>query len=144
MKAFSFILLVVTGVLFFFSACHKYETGTPDVPIFSFINPIVNPPDSFLIQFNISSSGEKIAYINFDTTGVWQIDKLGDGRVTTSLINVKSEVHFLDFRDTVGLSQNEEYRIVVNNNSSQIELNNFFLYFIKLDVDYASYEPKFK
>jgi hypothetical protein len=143
MKALRFILLVIPGMLFFVSACHKYESGTPDVPIFSFISPIVNPPDSFLVQFNISSSGEKVATVTFDTTGVWQIDKLGDGRITVGMINAVSEIYFLDFRDTMALAQNIEYRIVVNNNSSQIELNNFFLYFIKLDVDYVSYEPKF-
>jgi len=111
------------------------------VPIFSYAIPIESPPDEFMVVFNTSSVGDRVATIEFDTAAVWFIEKLGDGRINLFLANDTANIA-IPGSDTLGLQSGFVYKIVVNNIYTS-EFNNFFVGFTKIDTAYADFEPKF-
>ncbi|MBZ0242871.1 MAG: hypothetical protein K8F24_06640, partial [Bacteroidales bacterium] len=72
---------------------------------------------------------------------VWEIEKLGDGRISLFMGN-DSINHPIALMDTLGLKAGMNYKIIVSNIYTS-EFNNFFVGFSKLDLDYETFEPKF-
>ncbi len=127
-------ILAVTG-------CKKNGTSGDDRPVFSYTEPIINPPDEFLVVFNTSIVGDRIALISFENDNVWEIEKLGDGRISFFIGN-DSVNHPITLLDTLGLKSDKTYELIVSNIYTS-EFNNFFVGFTKLDTTYADFEPKF-
>lgn len=139
MKKRFLVLLVflLTGAY----SCVKNNGSEPQVPIFSYTSQIDNPPDAFMVVFNTSWVGDRVAVVKFDTSAVWMIEKLGDGRINLFLKR-DTDIMSIANVDTLGLEAGSEYKIIVNNLYTS-EFNNFFVAFTKQEKDYESFEPKF-
>ncbi|MBG0781529.1 MAG: hypothetical protein H0S84_04605 [Bacteroidales bacterium] len=123
------------------TSCIKDTSPDEDIPVFSYAEPVVNPPDKFMIVFNTSWVGDRFSTVEFDTSAVWLIEKLGDGRISLFISNDSVNLP-VTHADTLGLRGAKEYTIIVNNVYTS-EFNNFFVGFEKLDIAYESFDPKF-
>ncbi len=137
-------LAAVLGVVVLSGAnCNKTPTG-PEIPLYSYLDPILNPPDTFQIAYNLSTYGDKIAHVFFQDSAVWLIEKLGAGKVTFKAVNVKAGTTFvIDSKDTLALKGGIQYAFIANNNN-YTDIGNYFVQFTKLPLDYSTFEPKFK
>ncbi len=142
MNSFVKTLLFLIASLFVFSGsqCNK-NPETPAIPQFSYTEPVVNPPDTFQLIFNISTLGDKYAYVTFKEDAVWLIEKLGDGRINFRIEN-DTDSRIINKADTLGLKGGFKYSFVANNNN-YLEFTNLFTQFTKLNIDYKGFEPKF-
>ncbi len=142
MKNFKILILAfaVMVLMFSFAECNK-SNSTSDIPVYSYLTPVVNPPDVFQLVFNISTYGNKEATIKFDTSAVWLVEKLGDGRINFWVTN-DSTTRNIFIADTLGFKGGYTYTFTANNNNYE-EFNNFFTQFTKLAIDYDTFEPKF-
>lgn len=139
--------MVLTAIavimVLFFAQCTKSNSSS-DIPVFSYLTPPSAPnpiPDVFQLVFNISTYGDKESIIVFDTSAVWLVEKLGDGRINFWAAN-DTVTQFISISDTLALKKGTPYKFIANNNNYE-EFNNFFTQFTKLAVDYDTYEPKF-
>lgn len=131
-------------VLFLGLTIFSCRTNTPspgDRPVLSYSQPIENPPDDFLILFNITSAGERSAEVTFDSNAVWVVQKLGNPRYEL-LINNGVNNRNINSVDTIGLAAGKKYRIVVFS-AYYTEFINFFVGFKKTDIPYETYPDKF-
>jgi hypothetical protein len=137
-------LLSVLGVLILSGAdCNKKPTE-PEIPLFSYLDPILNPPDTFQVAYNLSTYGDKIANIYFANDAVWLIEKLGAGKATLKAVNVNAGTTFvIDSKDTLALKGGIQYAFIANNNN-YTDIGNYFVQFTKLPLNYDTFEPKFK
>ncbi len=124
-----------------FVACSKEKAPSDERPIFSYSEPITNPPDDFLILFNFISIGEIHAEITFADSAVWMIEKLGNPLYNLSLDNF-TENKIIYSVDTLGLAANRKYKVIVKNVSTTEALR-FFVGFKKLDIPYQNYSNRF-
>ncbi len=124
-----------------FGACCTSNNPDPTYPTYSFVDPIVNPPDTFQIVYNISTNGDKFAYVTFKDNAVWYIEKLGDSRINYWANNDTGSLGIVT-SDTLGLEAGFTYIFAANNNNYG-EFNNFFTQFNKTTFDYDTFEPKF-
>jgi hypothetical protein len=143
MKGYVSITVLLLALLIAAASCRKFESGYPGVKTFSFQTPIVFPPDTFMIIYNFTAYGDKTANVVLDTSGVWRIERISDPRLSVVVRNQQMQSFIINIADTLGLQGNSNYQVVATNTSGQIEYNNFYLLFTKLDIDYASFEPKF-
>ena len=127
-------------ILFSFSLCNK-SNSVGDVPVYSYLTPPDPPPHTFQIVYNLSTYGDKEAVITFDSSAVWLIEKLGDGRINYFVKNDSASRNIYS-KDTLGLKAGYAYRFVANNNNYD-EFKNFFTQFTKLELDYNSFGRKF-
>lgn len=132
---FVFCLIVVN------LSCQKEKAPSDDRPIFSYSEPIINPPDDFLIMFNFVSIGENHAEVTFADSAVWIIEKLGNPLYNLSLYNFSAN-KVIDSADTLGLAANKKYKVIVKNVSTTEALR-FFVGFKKLDIPYQNYTNRF-
>ncbi len=137
-------LLAALGIFILSGAdCNKHPSG-PEIPLFSYLDPIVNPPDTFQIAYNVSTYGDKIAHVTFSSDGVWFIEKLGDGRVTFKAVNTDTDsTYIVNRNDSLGLKAGVHYVFIANNNN-YTDIGNYFVQFTKLPLDYNNFEPKLK
>ncbi len=145
MRSYSgLLLLAVLGIFILSGAdCNKHPTG-PQIPLFSYLNPIVNPPDTFQIAYNLSTYGDKIAHVTFADSAVWLIEKLGDGRATFKAGNTdEGTTRVINSKDTLGLKAGVHYVFIANNNN-YTDIGNYFVQFTRLPLNYDTFEPKFK
>jgi hypothetical protein len=112
-----------------------------DIPVYSYLTPPDSPPHTFQIVYNLSTYGDKEALITFDSSAVWLIEKLGDGRINYFVKNDSASRNIYS-KDTLGLKAGYAYRFVANNNNYD-EFKNFFTQFTKLELDYNSFGRKF-
>jgi len=141
MKTTFYPVFLLIALVIFASGCEKNKGDVDDRPVFSYADPIVNPPDDFLVVFNTGMVGDRYALISFAKDNVWEIEKLGDGRISLFLSN-DSINHPITRIDTLGLKAGMTYKIIVSNIYTS-EFNNFFIGFTKLDLDYETFQPKF-
>ncbi|PLX03660.1 MAG: hypothetical protein C0595_06115 [Marinilabiliales bacterium] len=132
-----FIVVVVT----FLASCCNKNNIKPDYPQYSYTSNIVNPPDYFQVNYNVSFAGNKQATITFDTNSVWAIKKLGDTRVLFSVNNGIDNLTIVSL-DTLGLTGGKAYKFTANNNSS-LDLTTYIVEFTKVNTNYSTFEPKF-
>lgn len=142
MKAIRIVLVLMAAAVLLTQGCYKNDGVDSGIPLFPYNKPLLYPPDTFMVVFNVATNGDKIAEMSLDTAGVWFIEKLGDGRVNFTLANEQMEVYYLNARDTVALEGGRLYYLIANNNNHP-ELNNYFVSFTKLGLNYAEFEPKF-
>lgn len=128
-------------LLFTFSSCVEKDKPKLEIPTYSFTEPIVNPPDEFMIVFNISWVGTREATITFDENAVWEIEKLGDGRADVNMRNDQGFISLL-MLDTLGIKAGITYHIEIKTNYVG-ESNNYFLRFKKTDIDFDGFTPIF-
>lgn len=138
MKKIAFI--VITAILILqLAGCVKQPSG-PERPYFTYNQPIVNPPDEFVILFSNSQMIERMAEVTFAEPGVWKIEKLGETRYFLSLSFETSSI-LIPTADTIGLDSNKKYKVFVRNTYTG-DANYIFVLFKKLDIPYEGFLPK--
>lgn len=122
-------------------SCRRSTSNPGDRPVLSYSQPIVNPPDDFLVLFNITSAGERSVEITFNQDAVWKVEKLGNPRFELLLNNgvINRNISSVD---TLGLAGGKKYRLVVFS-AYYTEFINFFVGFRKTDILYETYPDKF-
>lgn len=136
-------LISIIGIFILtLAGCNKYPPG-PEIPVYSYLKPVINPPDTFRIAYNLSVYGDKIAHVSFQNNAVWLVEKLGVGKAIFKAISYDSTVIVIDNKDTLAMKGGESYAFIANNNN-YTDLGNYFVQFTKLSISYDSYEPKFK
>lgn len=135
------IIIFCAVLLVSISACVKRPPDEPARTILSYSEPIVNPPDDFLILFNNLSIGQKYTEITFSANEVWEVEKLGDGRYSLLISNFIENFPIQSI-DSIGFEGGKKYQIVVNN-VYYSESSVFFVGMKKLDLSYDDFEPKF-
>ena len=123
------------------SNCNK-TPAPPSDDIFSYRDPIINPPDEFKISFDISQLGDKIATVQFADSTVWTITNQGDSRVSFYIQNPEGEKQGINSSVTYGLRGGVWYKFIANNNN-HTELRDFFCKLTKQQDSYEDYNPKF-
>ncbi len=133
-------LLVLTIIVFTSSNCNK--NNPPPENIFSYREPIVNPPDEFKISFDITQLGDKIATVKFADSSVWTIENHGDSRVLFYMENPEGNLKTVNSSVTYGLRGGVWYKFVANNNNNT-DIRDFFCKLTKQEDEYEDFEPKF-
>ncbi len=143
MKSYAKLLLIfLTGIVMLSSADCNKQPAEPQIPIFSYLEPVINPPDTFQIAYNISTYGDKIAKVSFKNNAVWLVEKLGAGKVILKAAS-DTTVLYIESKDTLAMKGNKQYLFIVNNNN-YTNFTNYLVQFTKLPLSYDSFEPKFK
>jgi hypothetical protein len=133
------VLTAVTGLLAV--SCWKTTPNPGNRPVLSYSQPITNPPDDFLILFNITSAGERTADVTFNNDAVWKVEKLGNPRFELLLNNGISS-RTVNSVDSIGLMAGKTYKVVVFS-AYYTEFINFFVGFKKTDIPYETFPDKF-
>ncbi len=143
MKSYAKLFLIsLMGIVMLSSSdCNKHPAG-PQIPIYSYLEPILNPPDTFQVAYNISTYGDKIANVIFKDDAVWLVEKLGAGKVLLKALSDTSTLYIAS-KDTLAMKGGNRYSFIVNNNN-YTDFTNYFVQFTKLPLNYSSFEPKFK
>ncbi len=140
-KTLIFLGLILLPIISLFTeGCSSSNNVTPQYPTYSYIDPIINPPDEFDILYNMSLMGDQSAYVTFDSNAVWKVEKLGDSRIGFAVSN-DTIVRIISSVDTIGFKGGFIYTFVANNNNYP-DFNNFFTHFTKLSIDYNGFKPK--
>ncbi len=137
-----FLVSLISIVMLSSADCNKYPTGH-EIPLYSYLEPIINPPDTFQIAYNLSTYGDKIAHVSFQNNAVWLVEKLGVGKIIFKAVSYDSTMVVIDSEDTLAMKGGEPYAFITNNNN-YTGLGNYFVQFTRLSISYDSYEPKFK
>ncbi len=140
-KNINFAVSIVVSIVLLYSVGCKTNNPDPPYPVYSYNDPVVNPPDVFQVVYNISYVGDRLAYITFEKDAVWLVEKLGDSRIYYWANNDTASL-IIEVSDTLGLKAGYTYVFAANNNN-YTEFNNFFTQFNKLEIDYDTFEPKF-
>ncbi len=123
------------------NSCYKGSGEGPDIPVLPYNQPIENPPDEFLIVFNLSTPGDKVGEITFADNGVWELEKRGDGKANLFL-KQNDSLKSVRSIDTLGLAGGLTYLVIMNNNN-YADIFNYFVGFTKLNIEYDGFESRF-
>lgn len=135
------IFLAVTSVLFTWQ-CNPKPVD-PSITRYSYLDPIVDPPDTFQVLYNVSTFGDKPANITFQDSAVWKISLMGDGRVLFGVIDPNdSSWNSISANDTIGFQGNVSYTFVATNNNVD-DLSTYYVQFTKLPINYSGFPRKF-
>ncbi len=136
------ILLLVAALPLLAFHCQRTGPVDPDIPIYSYRDQIVNPPDDFKISFDISQVGDRHAQVVFATDAVWKITNTGDSRAKFWIKNEAGEVTAIPSSFTAGLAGGKTYTFGANNNNYD-DIKEFFCRITKQPDDYQNYPIKF-
>jgi len=134
---FSFFLLTETQ-------CNKSQVN-PGITSYSYLHPIINPPDSFQVVYDLNVPGNLIAHITFQNSAVWKIQVLTQSLITYSFIDpAKDSSVYIKNPDTIGFKGNLQYSFIANNvnNDNQHE-NLYHVKFTKLPIDYHTFPKRY-
>ncbi len=135
------IVLISMIAIWIFTASECNKPSLKKIPTFSYLEPIVNPPDTFQISYNLRIYGDKSAHVTFADSAVWAVERLGDSHATIRIKHGDTSIIIFN-SDTLAFQANQDYVFVANNNN--YEINNFFIQLTKLPLDYHTFNPKFK
>lgn len=135
--------VLFAGMLLLFAwGCNKTPNG-PSVVQYSYLTPVVNPPDTFQVVYNLSTYGNKSAYITFQDSAVWQIKVLSDVRALLWVVDPKdSSLNGIKAIDTIGFQGGQSYTFIANNNNID-GMSSYFVQFTKLSINYSSFSRKY-
>jgi hypothetical protein len=123
------------------NSCYKSNGDVPDIPVLPYNEPIENPPDEFLIVFNLTTPGDRVAEVTFAENSVWEIEKRGDGKANL-FIKYNESLKSIQSIDTIGFAGEITYLVIMNNNN-YADIFNYFVGFTKLDIAYDDFESQF-
>lgn len=143
---FSFLILLIFTLTN--SACYKNSTIETELPSFSSVDDVINPPDEFELVFNLRTFNDYEGIIVFESNAVWEIEKI---TALSSLFWVErvypSYTDKIDFGQLgvvsyqIGFAGGITYHFWANSNGIE-DAGNFFVRFKKMDVDYETFHPK--
>ncbi|MDZ7741608.1 MAG: hypothetical protein U5Q03_07630 [Bacteroidota bacterium] len=140
-----FLLLAMVLSIGFFS-CKKIDDTGDGIKIYTIDDDILNPPDSFLLQYNLKTNMNYSVRIRFgnDSSGkVWQIGKENNfnNRFWISRPSDDSTL-FVQDNISIGLRNNVFYEFIANNNNFQ-DARKLIIKFKKLNLNYNTFNNKF-
>ncbi len=136
---------LVLGAFFFTVAGCKPTPIKLAVPTYSYVNPIVNPPDTFQVAYDLNLQGNRTALITFQDSAVWYIQIMTQSQATFGFINPTNHTTvFLNGNDTLGFRSGIAYSFVVNNGTADTLSGLYFVKFTRLpQLDYSSFYRKY-
>lgn len=140
-----FIWVVILGAILFTVAGCKPTPVKPAIFTYSYVNPILNPPDTFQVVYDLNLLGNRAARITFQDSAVWKIEIMTQSLATFGFINpADNKIVYLDGNDTVGFKGGTEYSFVLNNSTEDTLSGLYFVKFTKLlQFDYSSFSRKY-
>ena len=151
MKKTSFIFVLAALVISFsITSCYKNEPANPDLPLFSSISDIINPPDEFILTYSLNTFNNYLALLEFETDAVWEVERLtapgfiivwidrtvGENNPELEIINAQNTTYF------VGLEGGIRYNFWANKSAGDAGRTTLLLHFTKQDIDYENFTPK--
>ena len=139
-----FVAVVVVVMMFTETQCTK-GTVPPAIASYSFAVPIINPPDTFQVAYNLTLLGYRTAHITFQDSAVWKIQILSHSLATFSFVNPSNDsTIYLTSPDSVGFKGAVNYSFTVNNTISDSTRRLYFVKFTKLSfLNYSSFSPRY-
>ncbi len=138
-----FIVFAMTS-----STCYKNLPTEDEIPVYSSVEDIINPPDEFQMLFRLRTSNNYEGIIIFEENSVWEVEKV---TALSSLFWIEhvypDRVETIDFSQLavnkyqIGFAGDTTYCFWANNNSSSAQ-SALFVRFKKLDNSYDTFEPK--
>ena len=139
-----FLLAVILGFFMLTEIQCNKAPASPGITSFSYIKPIINPPDTFQVAYDLNFSGNLIAHITFQDSAVWRIQVLTQSPITYGFVNPTNDsMVYITSPDTVGLRGNVQYSFIANNVNNDQYKNLYFVQFTKLPLDYHSYPNRY-
>lgn len=155
-KPFYLLIIVLSFITLLSSGCLKSDPIESDLNIYSSLESIVNPPDTFQVVYGLRTNLDYYAVVQFNSNAVWKLERLNAHRYTLvwteradsteanryEIINSESEFVKLGFEGGV------RYNFIVNKASYSSQTDDtesitFFLEFTKLpDEDYDTHSFK--
>ena len=148
-KKFFPILLLTIGIFVLVnSACRKLPEPIEEIELYSSLEEILNPPDSFIVMYSLSQYNylEK-ANVIFGSDAVWSIEQVNSfsASVWVQREGDTIKMEFNEPADTrelkIGLEGGITYEFYANNNNYP-ETRKLHLRFFKQDDDYESFSTK--
>lgn len=141
-KKWGFLVALVMGTLLIAGTQCKPKPPISNIHVYSNFTPIVNPPDTFLIAFNLSTYGNKLADITFKDSSVWNISLQGSPRVSFALISpIDSSYVFITNNDTLGFRGGVQFTFIADKNNYIV--GPYFVQFLRLPINYNTFSPKY-
>lgn len=139
-------MAVVLGVFMLIEIQCNKTAVSPDITSYSYNKPIINPPDTFQVAYDLNFSGNLISHITFQDSAVWRIQILTQSSsITYGFVNPSNDsMVYISISDTVGFRGNIQYSFIANNmNNDSIHENVYYVKFTKLPIDYHSFPSKY-
>jgi hypothetical protein len=138
-----FVAVVLSFFLLTETQCNK-TPASPGITSYSYIKPIVNPPDTFQVAYDLNFSGNLIAHITFQDSAVWRIQVLTQSPITYGFIDpAKDSMVYIKSTDTVGFRGNFQYSFIANNVNNDQYKDLYFVKFTKLPIDYHTFPKRY-
>ena len=145
-----FFVLIVLVASFCVTGCFKNEPVESEIPIFSSITDVINPPDEFILVYSLSTFNNYLGLLEFETDAVWEIERqsapgfitvwidrtVGEDNPELEIINAQNSTSF------VGLEGGIRYNFWANRSSGDANYTTLLVHFTKQDVDYEAFSPK--
>ncbi|MBE0650389.1 MAG: hypothetical protein IH595_06070 [Bacteroidales bacterium] len=140
-----FFLVVIFGVIMFTVTRCNTSPVSPSVVTYSYVNPILNPPDTFRVVYDLNLLGNREALITFQNSAVWHIEVQTQSLAKFGFINPSdNSLVYLDGNDTIGFRSDIEYSFILNNSNTDSLRGLYFVKFTKLpDIDYNTFVRKY-
>ncbi len=141
-KIWGFLVALVMGILLIAGTQCKPKPPINNIPVFSSLTPIINPPDTFQIAYNLSTYGNKLAYVTFKDSSVWKISLQGSPRVSFGFISpIDSSFIFITDNDTLGFRGGVQFTFIADKNNYVV--GPYFVQFLRLPINYNNFSPKY-
>ncbi|MCF8228463.1 MAG: hypothetical protein K9G58_13710 [Bacteroidales bacterium] len=138
------ILALLIGICFF--SCKKIDDTGDGIKIYTIDEDITNPPDSFLLQYNLKTNINYSVNIQLgqDSGGsVWMIRKVNSFNARFWITRPKDDsIFYIQDETIIGLKNDIYYRFYANNNNYQ-DLRKLTVKFNKLNYNYDTFNNKF-
>lgn len=138
-----FVAVILSVFMLVEIQCNKNPVK-PSITTYSYLNPIINPPDTFKVAYNLNIAGNLIAHITFQDSAVWKIQLLTQGPINYGFINPKdNSMVYITNPDTIGLRGDIQYSFIADNNLDSLQTDLYLVKFIKLSLDYNSFPHRY-
>jgi hypothetical protein len=139
------LLVVILGAIIFTVAGCKPASVKPNIITFSYVNPILNPPDTFQVAYDLNLLGNRAARITFQDSAVWKIEVMTQSLATFGFINpADNTIIYLDGNDSIGFKGGTKYSFVLNNSTEDTLSGLYFVKFTKLpQLDYSTFYRRY-
>lgn len=136
------IFIGIVAIITFLSGCYKDNGAESDIPVFSANENIINPPDSFRLVMTLRNNATTRTFFRDSTSNVWAITKQqAQSSMVWMLRSSQPDSQYDVSQDTLGLEADIQYQIYGNNNNYG-EVRKVYLKFVRLPIDYASFNNK--
>lgn len=139
-KIFQFLCLIVLFSVIYYG-CRKDNSQSG--VIYTPYSAVINPPDSFTYYIPLNSNVIQQGKIQFSRDAVWRITKTSGISANTWFSRADNPTIFsVAYDNTVALQGNYPYYLTASNAGSPDGIKIFF-YFVKTNLDYQTFSPKY-